>query len=398
MICFYYKVKYATLVLGDSMKIYELIATSTFGLEAVVKRELQELGCEIVAVENGKVTFKGTIRDIVRTNLWLRTADRVLLKVAEFKAQSFDQLFDQTKKLPWNEFIPKDGKIIVNGKSVKSALFSISDCQRIVKKSIVDKLMFAYRETELPETGDEYSILISILKDIATITIDTSGDGLHKRGYRVETVEAPLKETLAAALIQLSYWNKDRVLYDVFCGSGTIPIEAAMIGRNIAPGLSRDFASKHWPNFIPLSLWKEESKAAYEAIDHDTPIQIFASDINEKNLEAAKENAIEAGVDDCITFTVADFKDVDYSVPYGILISNPPYGERLMDETEIIKLTKQMGRTLKPLDTWSIYVLTSFMNFEQFYQKPSNRKRKLYNGRLEVWYYQYYGPRPPLNE
>lgn len=379
------------------MKKYELIATSTFGLEAVVKREIQDLGCDILAVENGKVTYQGTIRDIVRSNLWLRTADRVLIKVAEFKATTFDQLFDQTKKLPWGEFIPKDGSFIVNGKSVKSTLFSISDCQRIVKKAIVDKLLFSHKTDELPETGNEYSILVSLLKDIVTITIDTSGDGLHKRGYRVETVEAPLKETLAAALIQLSYWNKGRILYDVFCGSGTIPIEAAMIGRNIAPGLSRDFAAKHWPNLIPESMWKEESKTAYQAIDHDSDIRIYASDIEPKNLQAAQENAIEAGVDDCITFTVSDFKDVVYEHPYGVLISNPPYGERLLDEDAIIKLTRQMSKTFKTLDTWSIYVLTSFMDFEKYFQKNSNRKRKLYNGRLEVWYYQYYGPRPPTS-
>jgi len=380
------------------MKNYELIATSTFGLEAIIKRELQQLDCEIVAVENGKVTYKGTARDIVRTNLWLRTADRVLLKVAEFKAETFDQLFDQTKRLPWGDYIPADGKFIVNGKSVKSKLFSITDCQKIVKKAIVDKLLFAHKQSELPETGDEYSILVSILKDIVTITIDTSGDGLHKRGYRIETVEAPLKETLAAALVQLSYWNKDRILYDVFCGSGTIPIEAAMIGRNIAPGLSRDFASKHWPNIIDPTIWKEESKLAFQAINHDIDIKIYASDINPINLQAAHENAMEAGVDDCITFTVSDFKDVDYKDDYGVLISNPPYGERLLDENEIVLLTNQMGKTLKPLETWSIYVLTSFMDFEKHYHKFANRKRKLYNGRLEVWYYQYYGPRPPNND
>lgn len=379
------------------MEQYELIATTTFGIEAVVKRELLNLGFKILSTENGKVTFLSDKAGIAKANLWLRAADRVLLKVGEFKAVTFDELFDKTNALPWETYISPDGKFDVNGKSVKSKLFSISDCQRIVKKSVATKLLKAHNTSVLPETGDSYDVLVSILKDVATLTIDTSGAALHKRGYRVETVLAPLKETLAATLVMLSYWNKDRVLYDVFCGSGTIPIEAALIGRNIAPGLSRDFASKHW-DFIGPQIWKDETKKAFLAIDHDAEITIYASDINNRNLNAARENAIEAGVDDCITFKNMDFKDVAYENNYGIVISNPPYGERLNEVNEVKQLYKDMGKAFNPLDTWSKYFLTSFGDFETFYMKKADRQRKLYNGRIEARYYQYYGPRPPVKE
>ena len=379
------------------MAMYEAIATTTFGIEAVCKRELEALGFKITSTENGKVTFLTDERGIVKANLWLRSADRVLLKVGQFKATTFDELFDKTTALPWSTIIPKDGKFTVNGKSVKSKLFSISDCQAIVKKAVVKNLKQAYHIDWFKEDGASYNILISILKDVATLTIDTSGDALHKRGYRIKTVEAPLKETLAASLILLSYWNKDRVLYDPFCGSGTIPIEAAMIGRNIAPGLARDFASKHW-HIVPQTIWKEETKQAYQAIDYDTEISIFASDINLKNLNAAQENAEEAGVDDCIQFSVKDFRDMDVEDNYGVLISNPPYGERLSETALVQKLYKAMGKKLRPLSTWSTYFLTSDKEFEDWYKKPADRKRKLYNGKIETWFYQYYGPRPPRKD
>ena len=377
------------------MEKFELIATSTFGIEAVVKRELIALGFEVVKTENGKVTFLSDKAGIARANLWLRSADRVLLKMGEFKAVTFDELFDQTTNLPWHEIITLDGKFTVNGKSLKSQLSSVPACQKMVKKAVAKNMERHYKASWFAETGAEFTILVAFLKDIATLTIDTSGLGLHKRGYRINTVEAPLKETLAATLVMLSYWRKDRVLYDVFCGSGTIPIEAAMIGRNIAPGLSRDFASKHWP-IIGDEIWKEETKKAYLAIDHDADIKIFASDISRKNLEAAIGNAEEAGVDDCITFSSNDFVDVDYSQDYGIVISNPPYGERLSDQKQVEKLYKNMGNIFNKLDTWSKYIITSFEGFEEVYNKKSDRQRKLYNGRIEARYYQYYGPRPPL--
>jgi putative N6-adenine-specific DNA methylase len=379
------------------MNQYELIATSTFGIEAVVKRELIALGYKIVSTENGKVTFLSDEAGIARANLWLRSADRVLLKIGEFKATTFDELFDKTTALDWAKYIPKDGKFDVNGKSVKSKLFSISDCQAIVKKSIVGSLKKEYKIDWFPESGANYDVLISILKDVATLTIDTSGAGLHKRGYRIKNVEAPVKETLAAAMILLSYYSKDRVLYDVFCGSGTIPIEAALIARNIAPGISRDFASKHW-DFIGNDIWKTETKKAYLAIDYDADIKIYASDISEKNLAAAIENAEEAGVDDCIEFKVSDFNDLILENNHGIVISNPPYGERLSDDNEVKKMYRKLGNKFNSLDTWSKYYLTSFSEFEIYYNKKADRDRRLYNGRLEVKYYQYYGPRPPLKD
>ncbi|PAT02108.1 RNA methyltransferase [Candidatus Izimaplasma bacterium ZiA1] len=379
------------------MMKYKLIATTTFGIEAICKRELISLGFEIISTENGKVTFYADEVGIVKANLWLRTADRVLLVMDEFTAYTFDELFDKVNNIDWGSLIPKDGNFIVNGKSVKSKLFSIRDCQSIIKKSISKKLMDKYEISWLEETGALYSVLFSILKDVVTITVDTSGLGLHKRGYRVKTVTAPMKETLAASLVLLSYWSKDRILYDPFCGSGTIPIEAAMIGRNIAPGLNRDFAAKSW-DIIDPQIWKDEAKKAYQAIDLDTKIQIFASDIDEENLEAAKENAIEAGVDDCIDFSLSDFKDVKYENNYGVLICNPPYGERLEDEKAVQKLYGDMGKVFIKLDTWSKYVITSYVNFEGYFRKKSDRQRKLYNGRIETRYYQYYGPRPPLKE
>ncbi len=377
------------------MEQYELIATSTFGIEGVVKRELVNLGFKVSKTENGKVSFFTDAQGIAKANLWLRTADRVLLKIAEFKAYTFDELFDKTNKLDWSKYISKEGKFIINAKSVKSKLYSITDCQKIVKKSIVENLKNKYNVSWLEETKETYSVLVSILKDTVTLTLDTSGIGLHKRGYRIRGVKAPLKETLAATLVLLSYWNKDRILYDVFCGSGTIAIEAAMIGRNIAPGLNRDFASKHW-SFIDKSVWKEETKKAYLAIDYNVELKIFASDIDEFNILGAIENAEEAGVDDCIIFVKKDFRDVEYNDDYGVIISNPPYGERLSSDESIEKLYKDMGIIFNKLDTWSKYIITAFKGFEDVYKKKADRQRKLYNGRIETWYYQYYGPRPPL--
>ncbi|WP_352418126.1 class I SAM-dependent RNA methyltransferase [Proteiniborus sp.] len=371
----------------------ELIATSTFGLEAVVKREVEQLGYKKITVENGKVTFSCDESGIPRTNLWLRTADRVLLKMGEFKALSFEELFQGTKALPWDEWITEDGEFTVTGKSVNSKLFSVSDCQAIVKKAVVEKLKEKYKTEWFKEDGPKYTIQVSILKDIATLTIDTSGEGLHKRGYRVENVEAPIKETLAAAIVSLSYWNSNRILLDPFCGSGTIPIEAVMLGKNIAPGLQRSFASEEWPR-IGATLWKEARKEAFKAINQDLDINIYASDINPKAVEAAKENAYEAGVDDCITFDVKDMSDIDIKNNYGVIICNPPYGERLGDKKEVEELYRKMGKVFNKLDTWSIYVITSNEEFEKLYGKKADKKRKLFNGRIKVDYYQYYGPRP----
>lgn len=376
------------------MEQIELIATSTFGLEAIVKRELLKLGYEDLVVENGKVTFKGTEKDIPIANLWLRSADRVLLKMGEFKATTFEELFEKTKALPWDEWITEDGEFTVEGKSVDSRLFSISDSQAIVKKAIVEKLKTKYKTEWFKETGAKFTIEVSLLKDIATLTINTSGAGLHKRGYRLESVEAPLKETLAAALVQLSYWNKERFLLDPFCGSGTIPIEAAMIGKNIAPGLNRNFVSEKWPR-VKKEYWNDARKEAWDLMLKDYKLNIIGSDIDKKAIKAAKENAESIGLGEDISFITSDIRDMKLKNEYGVIICNPPYGERIGEKGEVYKLYKDMGKILKTLDTYSIYVLTSNEDFETLYGKRADRKRKLYNGRIKVDYYQYYGPRPP---
>lgn len=371
----------------------ELIATATFGLEAVVKRELTNLGYSDLKVENGKVIFTGTEKDIPRANYWLRTADRVLLKIGEFKALSFEELFEKTKELPWDEWIPEDGNFVVEGKSINSKLYSISDCQRIVEKAVVEKLKTKYNVDWFEKTGVKYTIEVSLLKDIATLTIDTSGEGLHKRGYRERQGDAPIKETLAAAMILLSYWNKERVLFDPFCGSGTIPIEAAMIGKNMAPGLDRNFASEKWPR-VKKEYWQEAKKEAFEAMDTENKLHILACDIDRKSILRARDNAANFGLEDDIAFFIKDFRDAELKNEYGVVITNPPYGERIGEKEEVKQLYKDLGIRFKELDTWSVYVITSDEEFETHYGKKANRKRKLYNGRIKVDYYQYYGPKP----
>ncbi|MBV1820283.1 class I SAM-dependent RNA methyltransferase [Anaerosalibacter bizertensis] len=376
------------------MEQIELIATSTFGLESVVKREVLALGYEDIEVENGKVTFKCDEKAIPKANIWLRTADRVLLKMGEFKATSFEELFEKTKALPWEDWITEDGEFTVVGKAVDSKLMSVPDCQSIVKKAVVEKLKTKYNTEWFKETGAKFTIQVSILKDIATLTIDTSGEGLHKRGYRLESVEAPIKETLAAALVQLSFWNHERVLVDPFCGSGTIAIEAAMIGKNIAPGIQRNFVSEEWPR-VKKEYWKDERISARKAIIQDRDLKIIASDIDKKAAKIAEENAFEIGVDDCIEFKTEDVLNLKLNDEYGVIISNPPYGERIGEKKEVEKLYRGIGKKFNKLDTWSIYILTSNTGFEKLYGKKADRRRKLFNGRIRVDYYQYYGPRPP---
>jgi putative N6-adenine-specific DNA methylase len=379
---------------GKALAKLELIATATFGLEAVVKREIENLGLKVLKSEDAKITFMGDERAIVRSNLWLRCADRVLVKLGEFNALTFEELFQMTKALPWEEWIPEDGKFTVTGTSVRSQLHSVPDCQSIVKKAIVEKLKETYHCEWFEETGPEYTIKVTLLKDRATVTLDTSGAGLHKRGYRVKDVAAPIKETLAAAMVQLSYWKEGRLLVDPFCGSGTIPIEAAMIGRNIAPGLNRKFAAEQWPA-IPSKLWKEERKAAFEAINNDCDIQIQASDILPAAVKAARENAMEAGVEDCIDFHIKPLKEVSFEENYGIVICNPPYGERIGEKNEIRRIYADLKKLFEGNPTWSLYLVTTDKEFENLtFGRPADRRRKLYNGRLEVTYYQYYGQKP----
>lgn len=371
----------------------ELIATATFGLEAVVRREIEALGYRIIKTEDGKVTYMGDERAIVRSNLWLRTADRVLLKMAEFSAVEFEELFQQTKGLPWEQLIPLDGRFTVTGTSVKSKLHSVPACQKIVKKAIVEKLKEFYGVEVFEETGAEYTVKASLLKDRVTLTVDTSGTGLHKRGYRISDVAAPIKETLAAAMIQLSFWKKDRILVDPCCGSGTIPIEAAMIGRNIAPGLNRTFACEGW-DFIPENLWKEERKAAFDNMDYEQPLDIYGYDINSKAVKAAQENAAEAGVDDCIQFCRADIRNLNSAGDNGIIITNPPYGKRIGEEDEISEIYEALKKFFKANRDWSLFMITTDKEVEKKVMgRKADRRRKLYNGRLETCYYQFHGER-----
>ena len=371
----------------------EFIATATFGLEAVVRREIEALGYRIIKTEDGKVTYMGDERAIVRSNLWLRTADRVLLKMAEFSAVEFEELFQQTKGLPWEQLIPLDGRFTVTGTSVKSKLHSVPACQKIVKKAIVEKLKEFYGVEVFEETGAEYTVKASLLKDRVTLTVDTSGTGLHKRGYRISDVAAPIKETLAAAMIQLSFWKKDRILVDPCCGSGTIPIEAAMIGRNIAPGLNRTFACEGW-DFIPANLWKEERKAAFDNMNYEQPLDIYGYDINSKAVKAAQENAAEAGVDDCIQFCRADIRNLNSEGDNGIIITNPPYGKRIGEEDEISEIYEALKKFFKENRDWSLFMITTDKEVEKKVMgRKADRRRKLYNGRLETCYYQFHGER-----
>lgn len=377
---------------------YELIATATFGIEAVVKRELQNLGFKITKSEDGKITYTGDERAIVKSNLWLRSADRVLLKMGEFRAVTFEELFQQIKGMEWENLIPADGKFTVTGTSVKSALHSVPACQSIGKKAIVERLREYYGLETFPETGAEYTVKITILKDNVTVTVDTSGAGLHKRGYRVMDVAAPIKETLAAAMVQLSFWKPGRYLMDPCCGSGTIPIEAAMIGRNIAPGLGRKFACEGW-DIIPQSVWKEERKAAFDAIDYDADVRIFASDVEPKAVEAARENAAEAGVDDCIVFKRMNVSHIEAREPSGIIITNPPYGERIGGDGQKDRIYASYRKFFRENPDWSLFMITTDKDVEEkIFGREADRRRKLYNGRLEVCYYQFHGTKPSRKE
>jgi len=379
---------------GDLMNKIEIIATSTFGLEAVLADELKELGYDNLKVDNGKVTFPAGMEAVCRCNLWLRTADRVRVKIGEFKAETFDDLFEQTKVLPWQDWIPADATFPVAGKSVKSKLFSVSDCQAIVKKAIVEKMKQKYQVNWFEEKGPQYPIEVALLNDIATLTIDTSGPGLHKRGYRRIGSYAPLKETLAAALVLLSRWRPDTELIDPFCGSGTIPIEAAMIGQNIAPGMNREFVSERWP-VISRENWRNARKETHDLARFDIPLHIRGTDIDENVLKIARQNGEEAGFEDQIHFQRMSVSELSSSKKYGKIICNPPYGERLGDSKEIIALYREMGKVFSKLDTWSYYILTSYGDFERLFGKTASKKRKLYNGDIKVDYYQYFGPRPP---
>ena len=378
------------------MKKYNLIATAAAGIEAIVGNELRHLGYE-VQVENGRVRFQGTIEDVLETNLWLRTADRVKIVVGEFYARSFEELFEQTKALPWDEFLPLDANFPVAGKSQKSTLHNVPSVQAIVKKAIVTKLSQVYhRTTRLPETGAVYPLEVAINKDRVLLTLDTSGSSLFKRGYRVAKGGAPLKENMAAALVLLAHWYPEKPFVDPVCGSGTLPIEAALIGHNIAPGFNRDFACESFawvdPKLAQMVRDKPDSQANY-----DIELDIWGYDIDGKMIEIAKQNALEAGLAASVNFKQMALKDFKTTKEYGVIVANPPYGERLSDQAPVRQLYKQMGQVYQPLTTWSKYILTSDLEFETYYGQKASKRRKLYNGSLRTDLFQYWGKRKPRN-
>jgi len=372
----------------------ELIATTAFGLEALVARELRQLGYEEVEVQNGRVMFIANEEGICRSNIWLRCADRVVVKMGEFTARSFEELFQQTKALPWEEWLPVDARFPVTGKSVRSQLYSVPDCQAIVKKAIVERLKDTYGVNWFEETGPLYAVQVAILKDVVTLTIDTSGRGLHKRGYRALAGEAPLKETLAAAMIYLSYWNADRSLLDPFCGTGTIPIEAAFIGQNRAPGLERQFTAQGWSS-IPEKYWIKAKEEAYDLWKKEVPLHIYGSDIDGKALKLARTHLQEAGLEDKVYFQKLPVSEIRSRFRYGHIITNPPYGQRLGTQEEVEKVYQEMGKVYGELQDWSLHMLTTLAKPERFVGRRWDKSRKLYNGRLECHYYQFFGPKPP---
>ena len=375
------------------MTSYKLLATAAMGLESIVANEVKELGYE-TTTDNGKVFFEGTARDIAKTNLWLRTADRVKLIAGEFEATTFDDLFEQTKAIEWEKYLPVDAEFPVQGKSVKSKLHSVPTCQSIVKKAIVERMKKAYhRNAFLDESGPRFKIEVSILKDKVQLSIDTSGAGLHKRGYRVGQGEAPLKETLAAALIKLSRWSPDRPFVDPFCGSGTIVIEAAMIGQNIAPGYNREFDSEQWP-WIGSEIWEEVRAEAEEQADYDQPLNILGTDIDHRMIQIAEENVIEAGFAGIIRLQQRQVTDFTTTEENGVVIGNPPYGERIGEVEVIEEMIGDMGQMFSKYPTWSVYMLSSMEGFEKLYGQKATKKRKLYNGFIRTDLFQFWGERP----
>lgn len=372
------------------MANYKLVATAAMGLEAIVAQEVKALGYE-TTVDNGKVYFEGDEAAIARTNLWLRVADRVKIVVGQFPATSFEQLFESVKALPWEKYLPVDAAFPVSGKSVKSKLFSVPDCQAITKKAIVERMKQHYKRLGfLDESGATYKIEVSILKDMATLTIDTSGAGLHKRGYRQAQGEAPLKETLAAALVQISKWNPNRPFVDPFCGSGTIALEAAMLGQNIAPGYNREFISEAWP-WMKAKIWDEVRDEADSLANYEQPLEIFGSDIDHRMVSIAQENALEAGFGEIITFKQMQARDFTTQLTDGVMIGNPPYGERIGDVEVVEQVIRDLGTIMKSYPTWSVYMLSSMKNFEELYGRQATKKRKLFNGFIETNYYQFWG-------
>jgi len=374
------------------MATYDLIATATFGVESIVAEELKALGYGDVKVENGRVSFSGEAKDIARTNIGLRCADRVLIKMADFEAMDFEALFQGTLSVPWEDIIPLDGRMHVVGRSHKSALSSVPDCQSVVKKAVVEAMKRRYHRERFDESGPIYRIEVALLSDTATLTIDTSGPGLHKRGYRLDKGEAPLRETLAAALVKLSRWGPDREFADPFCGSGTIAIEAGLIGKNVAPGLNRRFVCEAWPT-MEKQVWRDARQEALSAV-RDVPFRILASDADGSVLRIAAQNAKRAGLSDVISFQKRTIEEFSSSRKYGCIVCNPPYGERTGRPGEVEEIYRAMGEVYRRLDGWSLFALTPHPYFERLFKGKARKKRKLYNGTILCYLYQYLGPLP----
>lgn len=378
------------------MERMEWIAPCHFGLESVLKREIQDLGYEIAQVEDGRVTFYGGADAACRANVFLRTAERVLLKAGSFKAVTFDELFEKTKAISWENYIPKNGKFwVAKASSVKSKLFSPSDIQSIMKKAMVDRLRSRYHVQWFQEDGASYPLRVFLMKDIVTIGIDTSGDSLHKRGYRPSAGKAPISETLAAALIMLTPWKKDRILVDPFCGSGTFPIEAAMMACNIAPGMNRSFLAEDWTNLIPRKHWYNALEEAQDLVHMEESLDLQGYDIDPEVVKNARENAAAAGVDHLIHFQQREVAKLRHPKKYGFIITNPPYGERLEEKEMLPGLYRQIGEVYEKLDAWSMYLITSYQDAERYIGRKADKNRKIYNGMIRTYYYQFLGPKPP---
>ena len=378
------------------MEKMELIAPCHFGLESVLKREVLDLGYEIASGDDGRVSFWGDAQAICDANIFLRTAERVLLKVGAFKAETFEELFDKTRALPWERYIPKNGKFwVTKAASVKSKLFSPSDIQSIMKKAMVERLKEYYGLEWFPEDGASYPIRVFLMKDVVTIGIDTSGVSLHKRGYRQMKVKAPITETLAAALIMLTPWKKERILVDPFCGSGTFPIEAAMMAANMAPGMNRSFLAEEWDNLIPKKAWYDALDEANDLVDVNVSVDIQGYDIDAEAVKAARQNAKDAGVDHLIHFQERAVKDLRHPKKYGFIITNPPYGERLEEKKNLPELYREFGESFRLLDSWSAYMITSYEDAERYFGRKADKNRKIYNGMLKTYFYQFMGPKPP---
>lgn len=378
------------------MKTFELIAPCHFGLEAVLKKEILDLGYEISLVEDGRVTFIGDDEAICRANVFLRTAERVLLKAGSFKAETFEELFQGTRNIPWEDFIPEDGKFwVAKASSIKSKLFSPSDIQSIMKKAMVERLKNRYGVTWFPENGASYPLRVFLYKDVVTVGIDTSGESLHKRGYRTLTSKAPITETLAAALILLTPWNRDRILVDPFCGSGTFPIEAAMMAANMAPGMNRSFLAEEWKNVIKRKCWYEAMDEANDLVDGDVQADIQGYDVDGDIIKAARSNAQSAGVDHMIHFQQRPVSALSHPKKYGFIISNPPYGERIEEKANLPALYREIGERFEALDAWSMYLITSYEDAQKYIGRKADKNRKIYNGMLKTYFYQFMGPKPP---